>query len=100
MTLKHEKPVLITHAQYFWNNACIRPFSDNWVTYPRGYKKAADLMVAHIDKRHCDQDTLVYPIVFLYRQYIELRLKHLVRDAAEVLDRNHKVPQTHRLLDL
>ena len=100
MTPKHEKPVLFTHARDSWNNACIQPFGDNWTTYALGYKKAADLMVAHIDEHHRDQDTLVYPILFLYRQYIELRLKHLARDASEVLDQDYELPKTHRLLDL
>lgn len=100
MTSKREKPVLLTAAPDAWNNACIQPYVDGWQLYAIGYRKAADLMVAHIASTHRDQDTLVYPILFLYRQYIELRLKHLVRDASELLDQEHEVPKTHRLLDL
>jgi hypothetical protein len=68
--------------------------------YARGYKQAADLLVIHIDERARDQDTLVYPILFLYRQYFELRLKHLTSDACGILDEEFVVPKTHRLSPL
>lgn len=43
-----------------------------------GYKMAADLMVAHIALRRHDADALVFPVVFNYRQFIELSLKYLI----------------------
>ena len=95
-----EKPILLTHGRDAWNNACIQPYDDGWSVYARGYRAAADLLVSHIGERHRDQDKLVYPILFLYRQYIELRLKHLCRDASGLLDQDYNFPMTHRLLDL
>lgn len=88
---------LLVHGPDHWNNACLYPYSDNWSLYARGYKVAADRLVEHIGSRHRDQDTLVYPILFLYRQYIELRLKHLSRDAAKILDSKYSIPKTHKL---
>lgn len=41
-----------------------------------GYKKAADLAVAHCAEHPADRDFLVYPIVFNYRHFIELSLKY------------------------
>lgn len=41
-----------------------------------GYKRAADLSVAHCVEHRIDRDFLVYPIIFNYRQFIELSLKY------------------------
>jgi hypothetical protein len=41
-----------------------------------GYKKAADLAVIHCIDHPADRDFLVYPIIFNYRHFIELSLKH------------------------
>lgn len=43
-----------------------------------GYKNAADLLVRQSTQSGFDRDTLVYPIVFNYRQFIELSLKYLI----------------------
>lgn len=43
-----------------------------------GYKRGADLMVQQATTNRFDQDALVYPIIFNYRQYIELSLKYLI----------------------
>jgi len=42
-----------------------------------GYKKGADLMVAQARHRF-DRNILVYPIIFNYRQFLELSLKYLI----------------------
>ena len=42
-----------------------------------GYKEASDILVEHVE-RHGRNDALVYPIIFGYRQYLELRIKALV----------------------
>ena len=41
-----------------------------------GYKKSADIAVAHCTASRADRDFLVYPIIFNYRQFIELSLKY------------------------
>lgn len=43
-----------------------------------GYKKAADLMVKQSMKDQNDRDFLVFPVLFNYRQFIELSLKYLL----------------------
>jgi hypothetical protein len=43
-----------------------------------GYKRAADLMVARATDEPHDRDYLVCPIVFNYRQFIELSLKYTI----------------------
>lgn len=43
-----------------------------------GYKKAADLMVEQAMSDGADRDFLVFPIIFNYRQFLELSLKYLL----------------------
>ena len=43
-----------------------------------GYKNGADLMVERANLSRCDRDSLVYPIIFNYRHFIELSLKDLI----------------------
>lgn len=43
-----------------------------------GYKKAADLLVAEVEKDQRNGASLVFPIVFNYRQFLELWLKYLI----------------------
>lgn len=51
---------------------------DRLVLMTDGYKKAADLMVAHATAEPHDREYLVCPIIFNYRQFIELSLKYSI----------------------
>ncbi|MCX6000287.1 MAG: hypothetical protein NTU41_12080 [Chloroflexi bacterium] len=56
----------------------------DWVLYCGGYRRAGDLLAEHA--MTCgEQHILVYPIVFLYRQYIELQLKEIIRNGNRYL---------------
>jgi hypothetical protein len=64
-----------------------------------GYKEAGDATVERALSPHAIKDALVFPIVFLYRQYIELSLKQSI--AAFGSDESAKqVWKTHNLIDL
>ncbi|MDV0443828.1 hypothetical protein [Methanorbis rubei] len=47
--------------------------------YIQGYKNAADTLIIHALEKGCPfvLDTCVFPVCFLYRQYIELALKKI-----------------------
>ena len=73
-----------------WHNACLYPLKDDiWVNYIIGYRDAADILVEY-KKITKERDLLVYPIVFLYRQYIELQLKALIRDVSRLLGKSEE----------
>jgi hypothetical protein len=91
---------LFTTAEDWWNNACLNYSRDGWTLYALGYKDAADLLVSHIEDGGRRQDTLVYPILFLYRQYLELALKELIRDARILEDIDEPFPKTHLIDEL
>jgi hypothetical protein len=78
-------------------NACVNWRSPDWNLYATGYKTAADMLATHVVEHRIRQDTLVYPILFLYRQYIELALKEIIRSGLVYLERNRAAPKHHDL---
>jgi HEPN domain-containing protein len=84
----------------WWNNACINFAPGSWDLYAIGFKKAGDILVEHAKITGSDLDTIVYPAVFLYRQYVELRLKDLIIDGSKLLDEAKEPPPTHSLQHL
>lgn len=91
---------LFTSAEDWWNNACLNFLPHGWTIYAIGYKDAADILVEHIAKTKRQQDTLIYPIIFLYRQYLELALKDLILEGRKLLDDPDPLPKTHRIDEL
>lgn len=68
-----------------------------WYDYTTGYKEAADLLVAHVEATGRRADKLGYPILFLYRQHLELVVKNLIRVCCDALGRAQDFPKHHRL---
>lgn len=81
----------------WWNNACLNFLPDQWDIYADGYKRAADLLVKYVRSARSGQDALVFPIVFLYRQYIELRLKELIIHGNHLLNIPDEFPKHHKI---
>jgi hypothetical protein len=52
-----------------------------------GYRNAATLLVKHVVETESEQDTLIFPIVFLWRNAIELLLKEIVYSGAIIADK-------------
>ena len=90
--------ILFTDAEDWQYNACLNKFGEDWYAYTEGYRRAADTLVEHITQRcRYDVDFLVYPIVFLYRQHLELRLKTLIIDGNRLYDNPPGFPKTHKI---
>jgi hypothetical protein len=81
----------------WWHNACLNYDLDDWELYIKGYKRAGDVMADYIKQTTCDQDSLIFPIVFVYRQYLELRLKVLIKDCRELFDEPSDYMRGHAL---
>ncbi|MEK7981452.1 hypothetical protein N5I81_028340 (plasmid) [Klebsiella michiganensis] len=80
-TLKKKKasePGLMASDSDWHNNACLNYMPDHGTAYTEGYRRAADILIKHIDESGRDQDFLVYPVLFLYRHHIELLIKQIV----------------------
>lgn len=74
--------------------------SHMWDAYAMGYKLAADLLAEHVADNIVHRNLLGFPILFLYRQYLELRIKELGVVAAEFLGEKYAVPKDHKLVKL
>ncbi len=81
-------------------NACVGWTREQWDLYAEGYRRGAEVLVQHVRATRADQDFLIYPIVFLYRQAIEVALKRLMWKGSQLLDRDFVMPNHHRLLPL
>src|SRR5262245_12478186 len=66
----------------------------DWNTYARAYKEAADLLFEKWKTNAFRCDQLAFPMVFLYRHQVELRLKGLLSqfDPDSVCLTNNKKP--------
>ena len=91
---------LFKEGEDWWNTAIVdtRGFSRYMVA--GGFKQAADLLVQHVNSTQMDQDSLVFPIMFSYRQYLELTLKRLILDGRSLLGRCGEYPAGHDLRKL
>ncbi len=78
------------------NNARINCFH-GFDVLAEGYQNGADILVNHVIENGTGQDTLVYPIVFLYRQHLELRFKEIIREGRLLLNEGQDFPTTHDL---
>lgn len=76
------------------------PLGDNWAKYIIGYKEAADILADKIIDNRSVQDYLVFPAIFLYRHFVELSLKSIIRYGFELYNINIDYKQNHKLEDL
>lgn len=85
-------------------NADISHWNKDLSGYAKGYKDAADFIVNGVIEGHrsytFDVPYLVFPVVFLYRQYIELRLKEIILLGTRWKGERHGIPKHHRLHEI
>ena len=72
-------------------------FGTDFSRYAIGYKDAADGLIDRTFERDCGADLQFYPIAFLYRQYLELRLKQLLISGGHVVYDESKLTHGHDL---
>ncbi len=85
-----------------WLNACVGISSNQWIGYVDGFKLGAEVLMQYVVDTMSKQDYLVYPIIFLYRQSLELQLKRIFTIGNTLLEKvpDNKVLTQHRLLPL
>ncbi len=71
--------------------------SNTWDVIANGYRLAAEELAVLVLSSGNNQDELVYPICFLYRSYLETRLKELLVSAKPAID---VIKYKHDLLKL
>jgi hypothetical protein len=83
---KQKKLNHIFSGDHWKFNACLNFSHDMGYGYVEGYKKAAEILISYIETKMNDQDILVYPIVFMYRHYLELLLKEIIKNGSKILN--------------
>lgn len=81
------------------DNACLGWSHDEWYGYTEGYRRAVEVLTLQVLERGNGHDTLVYPIIFSARHYIEIKLKYLLLAASALLDRDSAVSGRHGLME-
>ena len=74
------------------DNAFVEP---DWGLYVLGYREAADSIVDQAQE--FGVDLLVYPVMFLYRHYLEISLKHILIVLRRYFEESSNFPGHHRL---
>src|SRR4051812_15553279 len=92
--------MLFMEGEDLHNTAMLGWMNFPWELYAAGYKDAADALVQALMSRHASLDSAVYPLVFLYRQGLELELKVMVRFARRLLGLQRKTDHGHALMPL
>ena len=82
------------------HNACISSYWGSLSTYAGNYKAGAVALVHSAAENRTTLDAVIYPIVFLYRQYIELCLKDIIFLCRRLKQDNTGFPQHHNLSTL
>ncbi len=73
-------------------NAFVEP---DWGVYVLGYREAADSIVDQAQE--FGVDLFVYPVMFLYRHYLEISLKHILIVLRRYFEESSELPTHHRL---
>jgi len=93
-------PAFFTAAEDSRMNACLNFLHDMSAGYIDGYLRAADHLVGHVAETGREQDFLVYPIAFMYRQHVELQLKKIIDKGRQLLTDKGGHPTHHKLENL
>lgn len=91
---------LFIQGEDWHNNAML-----GWTHFPcdiyaAGYKDAADALVGALAERKASLDSVVYPLVFLYRQGLELQLKLILPLARRLAGKKAIADHQHGLMPL
>jgi hypothetical protein len=78
-------------------NACLGWSRGTWYARVHGFRVAAELLANHVAQTRTEQDGLIFPFLYNWRQHIELALKELIIVGERLLGRDGKRPEGHNL---
>lgn len=91
---------LFKQAEDSRQNACLQWMGGAFSAYTIGYREAADILLKHVlDDPRC-QDLLILPMLFLYRHFVEIRLKYIITMGRKRIDVTAGIPIGHNLTEL
>lgn len=84
----------------YHHNAIIRSGISSFFLYSDSYKEAALKLFSQLDGSAYNANTLVYPLVFISRHFLELRLKELISGLNYAVTEEFNFPKGHKLMNL
>jgi len=95
----NKNDVLFVKSDKNWKcNACL--FPGRYIGFRDGFKKAANYLSEQIIKNPNEIDYFIYPIVYLYRHYIELALKEITIMSKKLIGEEENFDKIHGLNSL
>lgn len=82
------------------NGAWLKNPANKFFLYSEGYKEAGKKLWEFCMENQFYSNTLIYPLVFNYRQFLELRLKELIILGYKYLDSDKDFANEHSLIKL
>jgi hypothetical protein len=82
-----------------WATASIEWRRADWWAFASAYKAAADVLSKEAEASPSADDTLALPALFLYRHYLELQMKWLIRRAGQLVGSTNDFRVDHNLVD-
>jgi len=95
MDLPRENETIFQPDNDWQNNACLRSVTLSLRDYGENYRESADALIDAALNDHIDIDSVVHPVIFLYRQYLELILKDIIFRTGVIQDVNDEYPMSH-----
>ena len=89
--------ILFEEDELSYFNAILNFVFDDWHLYAQGYKLAGEILYKYIESNKVDQDFLVYPFIFLYRHFIELTLKDIIKTGNKYLKNREEFSTIHEI---
>lgn len=72
---------------------------DSWCLYADGFMRAGDILIDNVRSTY-EINTVIFPILFLYRQYLELSLKETIGYGYYLDEESKQPPSGHDLKNL
>ncbi|WP_363808533.1 hypothetical protein [Pseudomonas brassicacearum] len=91
---------IFVQGEDWQNNAMLGWTSFPLDIYAAGYKDAADGLLYALYERRASLDSVIYPLVFLYRQALELQLKLILPLARRLASMPAKSDNSHSLMPM
>ncbi|MBD3338588.1 MAG: hypothetical protein GF353_05750 [Candidatus Lokiarchaeota archaeon] len=97
-----KKKSIFSERKDWWNKASLEISSntEGLAIYTQSFKDAGDRLVEYAQSDKTSINFLVFPILFLYRHYIELALKEIILSATQYLEKENNAINSHNLSHL
>ena len=92
---------LFDHNKDWEYDSYIHKTMDKWLYYCEGYKLSAELIENELLNKQSNRDFLIYPLIYLNRHYLELKLKEIIIEGHFITDNDKIIPKgQHNILKL